>query len=116
MTEESNFDSTSVNGRVILTTCPDIAIAHHLAEGLLERKLVACVNLIPQMVSLYRWEGKIEQDQEVQLIIKTTERNISDIESYITSVHPYDVPEFVVLDINSGSQAYLTWLDTETKS
>lgn len=102
-------------GKVILTTCPDIAIAHHLAEELLARDLVACVNLIPQMVSLYKWEGKVEQNQEVQLIIKTVERNIAAVESFIVSTHPYDVPEFVVLDIEFGSQPYMQWLDSVTK-
>ena len=112
----SEQTKNKIAGKVILTTCPDIAVAHHIAEGLLEQKLVACVNLIPQMVSLYRWEGNVQQDQEVQLIIKTTERNIAAIESYLTSTHPYDVPEFVVLDIDNGSQAYLKWLDDETQT
>ena len=101
-------------GKIVLTTCPDIAVAHDIAEKLLEANLVARVNLIPQMVSLYRWQGKIEQDQEVQLIIKTVERNIAAVESLITSAHPYDVPEFLVVDIESGSKAYLEWLHNET--
>ena len=99
--------------KLILTTTPDLPTAHMIAEGLLERKLAACVNIIPSVVSLYRWQGKIEQSQESQLIIKSDERKVAQIDSFIQQQHPYDVPEMLVLDIHGGSHAYLHWLTQE---
>jgi periplasmic divalent cation tolerance protein len=65
-------------------------------------------------VSIYKWQDKVEQNQEVQLFIKTTERKVNELISYIENHHSYDVPECIVLDITSGSERYLKWLDTET--
>lgn len=95
---------------VILSTCPDIATAHQLAEGLLEKKLAACVNILPSMVSLYHWQGKIEQSSECQLIIKSCESKWTLIESYMEQHHPYDVPELLSIPVANGGQAYLQWL------
>ena len=97
--------------KLVLVTCPDLPTAHTIAEGLLEAELAACVNLIPNMVSLYKWQGKIEQSAEVQLFIKTNEINYAKLESYVCQHHPYDVPEVIALDITQGHGAYLTWLD-----
>jgi len=96
--------------KFVLTTCPDLPTAHTIAEGLLELNLAACVNLLPNMVSLYKWQGKIEQSMEVQLFIKTNEINFAKLESYICQHHPYDVPEIIALDIQQGHGAYLNWL------
>ena len=96
--------------KFVLNTCPDLASAHTLAEGLLEQNLAACINLIPNVVSLYKWQGKIEQSAEVQLFIKTDETKWLDLRSYIEQHHPYDVPEILALDINDGNESYLTWL------
>ncbi len=102
--------------KIILTTCPDLPTAHQIAEDLLEQDLVACVNLFPSVVSLYKWQGKVEQSMEIQLFLKTIERNIGKIESYINQHHPYDVPEFLVVDIDKGSPAYLSWLSDATNA
>lgn len=96
--------------KFVLTTCPDLPTAHTIAEGLLERDLAACINLIPNMVSLYKWQGKVEQSAEVQLFIKTDEINYPEVESYVCQHHPYEVPEIIALDITQGHGAYLTWL------
>ncbi len=103
-----------MTAKLILVTTPDLPTAHHLAEGLLERNLVACVNLIPSVVSLYKWEGKLEQNVEVQMFLKTIERNVADIESYIHDHHPYDVPEFLVINIDHRSKGYLNWVQEMT--
>lgn len=96
--------------KLVLVTCPDLPTAHTIAEGLLESNLAACVNLIPNMVSLYKWQGKVEQAAEVQLFIKTNEINFTKLESYVSQHHPYDVPEVIALDIEQGSSAYIKWL------
>mgnify|MGYP000636574939 CR=1 FL=1 len=99
--------------KLVLTTSPDLPTAHLLAEGLVEKKLAACVNIIPSIVSIYKWQGEVEQSQESQLIVKTVERNLPDIDSFIKQHHPYDIPELLVLDITDGSENYLNWLNTE---
>ena len=96
--------------KFVLNTCPDLATAHTIAEELLELNLAACVNLIPNVVSLYKWQGKIEQSAEVQLFIKTDERKWPELRSYIEQNHPYDVPEILALDITDGNQSYFAWL------
>ena len=96
--------------KFVLSTCPDLPTAHTIAEGLLKKDLAACVNLIPNMVSLYKWQGQIEQAAEVQLFIKTDEINLPKVESFICELHPYDVPEIIALDISKGHPAYLNWL------
>ncbi|NVK25674.1 MAG: divalent-cation tolerance protein CutA [Gammaproteobacteria bacterium] len=101
--------------KLVLNTCPDLASAHSLAEGLLESNLAACVNLIPNVVSLYKWQGQMEQSAEVQLFIKTSERNWPEIQSYISQNHPYDVPEVIALDVSDGLPAYLSWLNDNLK-
>jgi periplasmic divalent cation tolerance protein len=100
--------------KLVLTTCPDIPSAHTLAEGLIELNLAACVNLLPAVVSIYKWQDKVEQNQEVQLFIKTAERKVTELISYIENHHSYDVPECIVVDITSGSERYLKWLDIKS--
>lgn len=100
--------------KLALTTCPDLPTAHQLAEILVKSNLAACVNIIPSIVSIYKWQGKMEQSQETQLFIKTVERNIAKIESIVVEHHPYDVPEFVVLNLDAGSKPYLNWLEQNT--
>ena len=99
--------------KLVLTTSPDLPTAHTLAEGLIENKLAACVNILPAIVSIYKWQGKLEQSQECQLIIKTAERKMPEIHSFIKQHHPYDVPELLALDINQGGDEYLNWLNAE---
>lgn len=97
-----------------LTTCPDLATAHLLAERLVQEDLAACVNIIPSVISVYKWQGQIEQSQESQLFIKTVESNLAKIESLLSEHHSYELPEFIVLDISTGNQGYLDWLIQNT--
>lgn len=96
--------------KLVLSTCPDLPTAHQIAEGLLDNQLAACVNILPSVVSLYKWQGKLEQSMECQLIIKTDERNWPELQSYIVKHHPYEVPEILKLDIADGNPSYLSWL------
>jgi len=101
-------DASSV--KLVLTTIGSREEGRRMAHTLVERGLAACVNLIPNLTSIYRWQGKIEQADEILLLIKTTEDQLSALEVAIRELHSYDVPEFLVLSVESGSQPYLAWL------
>lgn len=96
---------------VALTTVPGDFDAAGLANTLVERGLAACVNVWPGVTSIYRWQGAVETDAEQQLVIKTTADKIAALDEAIAALHPYDVPEFIVLPIVAGSSRYLAWLD-----
>ena len=95
---------------IVLTTLPVEQDADRLAETLISEKLAACVNVLPPMRSIYRWKGAIESAEERQVAIKTTGACVRDLEARIKALHPYDVPEFVVLPIVTGSPDYLRWI------
>lgn len=99
---------------IALVTAPDLKTARMLAKSALEKKLVACANLIPKLESHYWWAGKIEKGAEVLILFKTTKANLSKLEKLILEKHPYDTPEFVVLDIKSGNKRYLQWIESST--
>ena len=99
---------------IVLTTLPTEGDAEKLASQLVEERLAACVNILPPMRSVYRWKNAIEKADERQLIIKTTRATMTSLEARIRKLHPYDVPEFVVLSIDSGSADYLSWLAEST--
>jgi periplasmic divalent cation tolerance protein len=96
--------------RVALTTTGTEEEARRLARELVERKLAACVNIVPQVESVYRWQGKIESAQEWLLVIKTRADVLDRLQAAIRELHSYEVPEFVVLRIESGSEEYLRWI------
>ena len=98
------------NKKIVLTTCGNAADAERIARELLERRLAACVNILPGVRSLYRWKGAVEDDAEWLLLVKTTEGALEGLKAAFREVHPYDVPELVVLPIEDGSAAYLGWL------
>jgi periplasmic divalent cation tolerance protein len=85
-----------------------------LARSLVEEGLAACVNAIPNIASTYRWEGRIQEDREILLLIKTSEAVYARLEARILDLHPYELPEVVAVPIVRGSAAYLSWLTAET--
>ncbi|XP_078271991.1 protein CutA homolog [Rhinoraja longicauda] len=91
-------------------TCPNMEEAKKIARGAVQKQLAACVNIIPQITSIYQWEGKIEEDNEVLLMIKTRTSKVSDLAAYVRSVHPYDVAEVISLPIDQGNPPYMKWL------
>ncbi len=95
----------------IFVTVPDIEESNKIANLLVESKLAACVNIIPNLTSLYWWEGKIVRDKELLLIIKTSEENCDLIIQKIGDVHSYTNPECVAFKIEKGSRKYLDWID-----
>jgi periplasmic divalent cation tolerance protein len=105
---------TTETARIVLTTVDNAEEAQLIAETLVERHLAACVNLIPRLTSIYRWQDKIESASETLLLIKTSIERIPAIESALHELHSYEVPEFLVLPVESGSHAYLEWLRKAT--
>lgn len=101
---------------VVYVTAPEGPVASELARTLVQERLVACVNLVPGLRSLYRWEGAVHDDAEVLLICKTTSAGYGALERRLLELHPYDVPEIVALPIVRGSAAYLDWVTAETST
>ena len=94
---------------IVLTTLGADADAAALARTLVDERLAACVNVLPVMTSIYRWQGKVEQDREQQIVIKTSSDRVAALQARLRELHPYDLPEFLVLDAG-GSEAYLAWV------
>jgi periplasmic divalent cation tolerance protein len=101
---------------VILTTMPDNGRTDELARALVDERLAACVNVHAPMMSTYRWQNAIERDSERQLFIKTTRDRVATIEARLRQLHPYELPEFLVLPVESGSEAYLRWVHESAES
>jgi len=99
---------------VVLTNLPDSEAAAKLAAALIDERLAACVNILAPCRSYYRWQGKIEEAQEVPLVIKTTASRYGALEEAIRKAHPYDLPEIIALPIAAGLPAYLAWVADET--
>ena len=101
---------------LVIANCPDEACANRIALAVVEAGLAACVNLLPRVQSVYRWQGAIESANEVPLLIKTTAARYDALEAAIRDLHPYDVPEIIALPIAQGLPAYLDWLAAETRA
>jgi periplasmic divalent cation tolerance protein len=101
---------------IVLTTISLDVDASVLGTRLVEERLAACVNVLPEMDSFFRWRGAVERDQERQVIIKTTAARLPDLERRLHEVHPYELPEFLVVAVDHGSEAYLRWLTTSTSA
>ena len=101
---------------IALTTWPAGQDVDGFATTLVSEGLAACVNVLPAMRSIYRWKDAVERTEEHQLLLKTTAGRIADLERRVRELHPYDVPEFLVLPIVAGSEAYLNWVGDSTTS
>ena len=99
------------NKRLVLTTAGSQEEARKLANALVERRLAACVNILPKIDSIYRWKEKVEESQEFLLLIKTAEPAVEKLCHAILELHSYEVPECIVLPITAGSESYLKWID-----
>lgn len=97
----------------VLTTAPDERVAERLAARAVEGRLAACVNVIPGVTSIYRWQGEIKTEQEVQLIFKTTAARATELQAALEEWHPYDVPECLTVPFSEGGARYLEWLHGE---
>ena len=101
---------------LVLTTYPADGDADGFARALVDERLAACVSVLAPMQSIYRWKGEVETASERQVLIKTKAAQLAALEQRVQALHPYDVPEFFVLKIETGSPAYLSWLNESTGS
>ncbi|MBM4243070.1 MAG: divalent-cation tolerance protein CutA [Deltaproteobacteria bacterium] len=95
---------------VVLTTVGSEDAAVSLARALVERRLVACVNVVPAVRSIYRWQGAVQDDRELLLLAKTTAARLDDVTAALAELHPYEVPEIVALEAAAVSATYAAWL------
>lgn len=100
--------------RVVLVTAGSEAEATKVARGLVERKLAACVNVVPGVRSIYRWQGEVKEDQELLLVVKTREPLLAAVAEAVKSLHSYTVPETIALPVVGGAAPYLAWVRQET--
>jgi periplasmic divalent cation tolerance protein len=98
------------DNRLVLTTCGSLEEARRIAHALVERQLAACVNIVPQIESVYRWQGKVETATEWLLIIKTTAKAVDRLRAALTDLHSYELPECIEIAIAGGSVQYLEWI------
>ena len=99
---------------LVLTNCPDEETANVIALAVIEAQLAACVNILPRVQSIYRWQGVVESATEIPLFIKSTAANYPALEKLIAGLHPYETPEIIALPITQGLPAYLNWVAAET--
>ncbi len=95
---------------LVLITVPLTDRGSAIARTLVDERLAACVSVLPPMTSVYRWQSKVTEDSEQQLIVKTTRAQLDALERRMRELHPYDVPEFLVVEISGGAESYLEWL------
>lgn len=98
--------------RAVFVTIPRDK-AQELARLIVENRLAACVNIVPQIESFYWWEGKVQSDDEALLIIKTTTARFDALQTFVLDHHPYDLPEVIALPVDAGLDAYLKWVEKE---
>lgn len=98
-----------------LTTVPNAKLGGEIARTLVEEHLAACVNVLAPMTSTYRWQGAVQGDTEHQLVVKTTRARLAAVRARIAELHPYELPEFLVVAVSDGSDKYLDWVRAETR-
>jgi periplasmic divalent cation tolerance protein len=99
---------------LVLTTVPEGETGETIALTLVEERLAACVNVLAPMTSYYRWQGAVERETERQLLIKTTRSRLTALQTRLKALHPYELPELIVLTVSDGATAYLEWVAKET--
>src|SRR5438445_12593023 len=100
---------------IVLVTAPDVSVARKLGRAALDRRLIACANIVPRIESYYWWKGQIEHSTEILLLLKTTKRRLPKLHNLILEMHPYDTPEFVVLESLAVTERYLRWAMASVK-
>jgi periplasmic divalent cation tolerance protein len=108
-------ESATTDAVVVLVTTPTPERAAEIARALVSERLAACGNVVPGLRSIYRWEGKVQEDEEALLVLKTTRARFDALRARVLALHPYDVPEVIALPVEAGSAAYLQWIAAETR-
>ena len=99
---------------IVLCTCPDRETAQEIASTLVEYGHAACVNILPGIASVYTWQGQVQQDEELQLLIKTTGQAYRKVEETVLRLHPYELPEIIAVPVVKGQGDYLQWISITT--
>lgn len=107
---KSATQQSSTNLAALQITCPSENVARTLSYGLVEKKLAACVNIVPKVSSIYHWNGSIQEDSEVLMIVKTKQIYVSQVIQFVEQGHPYDIPEVISFSIQDGNKDYLNWV------
>jgi periplasmic divalent cation tolerance protein len=102
--------SAAIEARIALLTAPDLEVAERLVQTLVEERIIACGNIIPALISIYRWQGAVERSGEVMIVVKTTSSEVPRLLERVPELHPYEVPEVLVLPIEAGYGPYLAWV------
>src|SRR5690606_2888520 len=110
----AGFSLSSDRPLLCLATAPDRPVAERIARALVDERLAACVNILPGITSVYRWEGAVETGDEVLLLAKTMPQQLEALTARVAELHPFEVPEVIALDIEGGLPAYLQWIAAET--
>ncbi len=100
---------------LVLTTCPGSITAKQIAQDLVANDVAACVNIVPGLTSYFKWSKKVESDEELLLLIKTTSERLPAVMKRIKSLHPYELPEIIAVSIKDGLKEYLRWIEESTK-
>ncbi|GAB4339757.1 MAG: divalent-cation tolerance protein CutA [Calditrichia bacterium] len=100
---------------IVYCTVPDLETANSIANHLVQNRLAACCNIVPGITSVYRWQGKVETDSELLLLIKTRQDIFKDLEKAILELHPYEVPEIIAAPMADGHENYLKWVDENVR-
>lgn len=104
-------EALGLAARVVLVTAPDPGAAESLVRQLVEEGVVACGNILPGITSIYRWQGRVERETEVLVVFKTTPAGADRLVERVPELHPYDVPEVLVLPVEAGHRPYVQWID-----
>ena len=108
------METENNNVCIVLCTCPNDEAAERISSAIVEARLAACVNIVKAIQSVFRWDEKIQSENETLMIIKTVSSRYSELESMLQEVHPYDVPEILMIPVGAGSPPYLSWVMDET--
>ena len=103
-----------MSAMIVITNVPSREVALDIARMLIERRLAACVNVLAECTSVYRWQGKLETAREIPLLIKTRAEIYDEVEAAVRSLHPYELPEILAVPVERGLPDYLEWVNTET--
>jgi len=103
------------NVKVVLVTVPSASVAEELCEELLRQSLIACGNIISGVTSIFRWQGEVQRDEELLVVFKTVGEFVPHLIERVSELHPYEVPEVLVLSVEDGASAYLQWVSSEVK-
>ena len=99
---------------LVLTTLPNSDVAAEMAKKVVGERLAACANILPALRSIYRWQGKLQDENEVLVLLKTRQQQFERLKQRIVELHPYDVPEVIAIPVEQGHKAYLDWIASET--